>query len=92
MKFKKTIEALSVIALVLCLYTFTYVKMNLDYDFVETSYTVTTGDCLWDIARDYCPKGMNMHDYIDLVKERNELSSAIIYPGQNLIVFVERGA
>ena len=58
-----------------------------DYNFEETTYKVESGDCLWDIADEYCPKSMNKWDYINLVMERNNLDDSIIHPGQRLIVY-----
>ena len=59
--------------------------------FEESTYTVKSGDCLWLIANTYCPKSMSKQRYVDLIKERNNLSDSVIYPGQLLVVFIEKG-
>ncbi len=61
-----------------------------NYNFEETVYQVQSGDCLWDIADEYCPKSMDKWDYIWLIQERNDLSDSTIYPGQVIIVLVQK--
>ena len=53
----------------------------------ETKYTVESGDCLWTIAKAFCPSGMSEWQYIDALREVNNLSSYTIYPGQVLTVY-----
>lgn len=52
--------------------------------------TVQPGDSLWKLAVRYQEKaGMDVQELIDLMKEINDLDSAIIYPGQNLHIPVK---
>lgn len=92
MKIKRVIEVLCILALIVMLCSFVIAAMNSKYEFEEQTYTVKKGDCLWYIANDYCPDGMDKWDYIRLIQERNNLSDSTIYPGQNIVVLVEQGA
>ena len=91
MKLKRIIEIICILVLIVMCCSFVVAAFNPKYEFEEEKYTVQSGDCLWYIANDYCPKGMDKWEYIDLVMERNNLSDSIIHPGQTLIVFVEQG-
>ena len=53
----------------------------------ESTYVVKYGDCLWNIADVYCPDDMEMWDYIDLIKVKNNLSNSSIHTGQRLTVY-----
>lgn len=46
---------------------------------------VQEGDTLWEIARTHNP-GMDIRKYIYLIEKRNNLSSPLIYPGQQLVL------
>ena len=51
---------------------------------------VEEGDTLWNLCKDTCPDNMDIRDYIDLVKETNNIDSDI-YVGDALwIPIVER--
>lgn len=47
---------------------------------------VKTGDTLWSIAKRYAPPGSNYLVYISKLEEINEVKSALIYPGEILII------
>lgn len=46
---------------------------------------VQEGDTLWEIARKHNP-GMDIRKYIYLIEKRNNLSSPLIHPGQQLVL------
>lgn len=48
------------------------------------TYLVQSGDTLWEIADAYAPDSMDYHEYINTIKEDNDLSNNIIHPGQRL--------
>ena len=81
----ETVCMLTILVIVCALATAIFAES--EYDFEEDTYSVKHGDCLWDIAEEYCPSTMNAWDYICLIMERNNLKSADIYPGQRLIVY-----
>lgn len=90
MKRQRIIEILCFLILIVLFFLIAVLAVIPDkHEFEETIYTVKGGDCLWDIASDYCPKGMDKHEYIYLVSERNGIKNSIIYPGQKLVVFIE---
>jgi hypothetical protein len=60
------------------------------YDFEETTHEVQSGECLWTIASQYRPKGMDMWEYIEQIREVNCLESYTVYPGQTLTVYVKQ--
>lgn len=88
MKIKTSIKAVGIPLILVLMFTFAVISLvEPDYDFEETTYKVKSGDCLWDIADEYCPDTMDKRVYIKLVKERNNLSDSVIHPGQKLVVF-----
>lgn len=66
-----------------------YLRTQPEIHFDEDHYIVQSGDSLWYISTQYCPDSMDMQQYIQLIKDRNGLSSSVIYPGQRLVVLVE---
>lgn len=91
MNYKRIIEVICIIAFIVMCCSLVVKSVTPDrHEFEEVTYTVESGDCLWYIANDYCPDDMDKREYIQLIRERNGLTSSIIYPGQNLIVFVEK--
>ncbi|MBO8162603.1 MAG: LysM peptidoglycan-binding domain-containing protein [Brevibacillus sp.] len=53
--------------------------------------TVQPGDSLWKLAAKYRDEaGMSLYELIDEIKYRNNLSGALIYPGQNLMIPVQQ--
>lgn len=47
---------------------------------------VERGDTLWDIAKKYSPSRKDLRGYIYTVREINGLESAVLMPGQVLLV------
>lgn len=91
MKIKTFIEAVCMLLIVVLICALVVNAISEpDYDFEETTYEVQSGDCLWNIASEYCPQSMNKWDYIKLVMERNHLTDSVIHPGQHLVVFQSR--
>lgn len=51
------------------------------------SIVIEGGDTLWSIAKEYCTDySVDTQDYIDEVKELNNLSSNEIHQGQHLLI------
>lgn len=55
-------------------------------DLVPLTYTVQPGDTLWDIAATH-RHGVRYWEYIQMVKDANNLRGNTIYPGQRIIIF-----
>lgn len=45
---------------------------------------VRAGDTLWGIAKSNLPSGMDIREYIYVIKKANNITGSIIYPGQEL--------
>lgn len=53
---------------------------------IYTKVTVCTGDTLWTIASQYISKNDDIRELIYNIKKVNNLDSAIIIPGQELLI------
>ena len=51
-----------------------------------TTYVVSAGDTLWEIAASVAPAGADVRDTVDELIALNTLDSATIYPGQAILV------
>ena len=90
MKIKTIIEIICVLLIVVLTFAVVISAVKKpNYDFVESSYVVKKGDCLWNIANMYRPATMNTEDYVDLLKELNDLTNSVIHVGQRLKVYQE---
>jgi len=49
-------------------------------------FTVSTGDTLWDIAKEYGSSNMDIREIIYIICEKNNLNSSSIYPGQEILI------
>ncbi len=74
--------------LILILIAFICIICNSDtpteYVFKEVQYTVSSGETLWSIAKQYCPEGMDIRDYIYRLHISPE-----IYAGQTITILEE---
>lgn len=59
-----------------------------DVNWNETSYTVSIGETLWDIAEEYCPNDMDCREYIYEVKKLNNMETSELVAGQTITVLV----
>ncbi len=55
-------------------------------DFAYAEVLVEPGDSLWSIAREHAVADLKLDDAIDLMRERNHLTSATLQPGMELLV------
>lgn len=55
-----------------------------EYVFKEVQYTVSAGETLWSIAKQYCPEDMDIRDYIYKLGISPE-----IYAGQTITILEE---
>ena len=89
MKHSSILKILCLITLAVSLLLVAISALSPRYEFEEETYYVKGGDRLWNIASDYCPDGMDVRDYLNLLREHNEFTGSVIYPGQEIIVLVE---
>lgn len=66
-----------------------FIACNLDtpknsHTFKEIEYSVSNGETLWSIAREYCPEDMDIREYIHKLNISPE-----IYEGQTIIILEE---
>lgn len=87
MKLQKIFEIVTIFAVVILMITLLVIAVTPKYSFTETTYVVHSGDCLWAIAKKYCPDSMNTWDYIHRIYDANGLTSYTIHPGQILTVY-----
>ena len=52
----------------------------------EVSYRVQPGDTIWSIATDYIDSNTDIRKLVYEIREINKLNSAIIIPGQELLI------
>ena len=52
-------------------------------------YTVRPGDTLWDIAKEYAPRGTDIQEYIFNTKKNNGLKTSSLQPGMILELVTE---
>ena len=77
------------ISLVLLLIIVLIVKFETpDYEWEAVPYRIQYGDTLWSICSQYCPKGVDIWEYIYLVKEENGMESSYIFAGDEMVVLV----
>ena len=61
-------------------------ESGIEYKYYK-SIVIEDGDTLWSIAKEYCTDySVDTQDYIDEVKELNNLSSNEIHQGQHLLI------
>lgn len=60
-------------------------------DWERTSYHVRSGDTLWGIAQEHCPDGVDYREWIDKVREINDLNDGWIYEGQDITILTDKG-
>ena len=51
------------------------------------SYTVDSGDTLYDIGKKYCPDSVNVMDWIECVKILNDMNGANIMAGETIRIY-----
>lgn len=61
-----------------------------DSSIVLKEIMVRSGDNLWNIAEEYAPRGSNYQVFISRLEEINDIESALIYPGEKLLVPVNK--
>lgn len=52
----------------------------------QTQYTVSKGETLWDIAKEFKQDGQDIREYIYEVKKINNMTSSMIYEGQVITI------
>lgn len=58
------------------------------YNTATTDYIVSKDDTLWSIAEQYKMPNQDIRDYIDKIKELNNMETATIYEGQAITIII----
>ncbi len=89
-KLYRQIAVLTILAFMLAMILTMTITVSLNAKTIDslerTSYVVEQGDCLWTIAQNNCPPGVDMEAYILRITEINNLSNSTIYPGEILVI------
>ena len=83
-------KRLFIITVLICVIALIVILDTPEYEWEKASYLVQSEDTLWSICSQYCPQGVDIWEYIYLVREENCMDSSLIYEGQELIVFVAK--
>ena len=59
-------------------------KDNRNYEETTLTITIRENDTLWRIAEKYKNDSQDIREYIDLVKDLNNMKDSIIYEGQEI--------
>lgn len=79
-KFIRTITIL--IFLLIALFNISVAKSNEEAEII--SYTVSRGETLWDIAKEYTPNNKDIRQTIYEIKKINNITEATIYERQTI--------
>lgn len=89
-KLYRQIAVLAILACILSIMLVMTLTVSLNAKTLDSleraSYVVEQGDCLWTIAQNNCPSGIDLESYLLRITEINNLSSSTIYPGEILVI------
>lgn len=68
--------------LILAIFNISIAKDNKETSYID--YTVCKGDTLWTIAGEYTPKNKDVRQTIYEIRQLNNMTDSIIYPGQTI--------
>lgn len=71
-----------VIFLLVALFNISVAKSNEEAEII--SYTITPGETLWSIAKEYTPYNKDIRQTIYEIEKLNNLDNATIYAGQTI--------
>lgn len=70
------------IFLLVALFNISIAKSNKETEIID--YTITPGQTLWSIAREYTPNSKDIRDTIHEIKDLNNMQDSNIYAGQTI--------
>lgn len=86
--YKKVIRnILVIIALIFLLSRSSTTKANKETEIIY--YNVSSGQTLWSISKEYCSNSKDIRNYIQDIKELNNMSDSQIYAGQTIKLIKE---
>lgn len=85
---KRFIRSIAIVMFLLIgLFNFSIAKSNEEAEII--SYTITPGETLWSIAKEYTPDNKDIRQTIYEIEKLNNLDNATIYAGQ--IIQIKKG-
>lgn len=80
---KKFIRSTTIaILLLIGLFNISVAKSNKEAETID--YTISRGQTLWSIAREYTPNSKDIRDTIHEIKDLNNMQDSNIYAGQTI--------
>lgn len=87
---KKFITSISISLILIILLIVFIVTLPKEIKYTQSYKTITVleKETLWNIAEEYKKPNQDIRDYIYQIKELNNMDSAMIYEGQELIIIL----
>lgn len=86
---KRFIRSIAILIFLLVgLFNISVAKSNKEAETIN--YTISQGQTLWSIAREYTPNNKDIRDTIHEIRELNNLEDATIYEGQTIQIKIEQ--
>lgn len=86
MRIKNKIKFIRSIAIIIffliALFNISIAKTNTETEYID--YTISKGETLWDIAKEYTPDNKDIRQTIYEIKQLNNMTNSTIYPGQTI--------
>lgn len=83
-------RALLILAFILvALCSKSFAKSNKQQEAEIITYTISRGDTLWNIAKEYTPSNKDIRQTIYEIEKLNNMSNASIYEGQQIQIKIE---
>lgn len=79
-KFIRSIAIL--VFLLIALFNISIAKTNSEAEIID--YTISKGETLWNIAKEYTPDNKDIRQTIYEIKQLNNMTDSTIYPGQTI--------
>lgn len=79
-KFIRNIAIL--VFLLIALFNISIAKTNSEAEIID--YTISKGETLWNIAKEYTPDNKDIRQTIYEIKQLNNMTDSTIYPGQTI--------
>lgn len=86
-KFINSIAIISIIIFSVIVIFFSFTK-NQEYTENHKTIYISKNETLWSIAKEYKKPNQDIRDYIYEIRKLNNMESATIYEGQELIIIV----
>ena len=91
---KKKLKGRRVVVIVICIFVLSFsifqstmvVKASEDKHISYRSIEIKVGDTLWKIAEENCPCNIDIEEYLEEIKETNDITMDYIVQGNYLLI------